>query len=255
MKRTGFIGGSDCVQIMQGNWLHLWQVKTKRAESEDLSRNIAVQLGIWTEDFNLHWFEKENNAEITDQQRTFTQDIEGVPVKGTIDGMWGKSIVEAKHTNSRKNMDDVISYYMPQIQTYAYLAKAGGIHMSVIFGNGKWESAYVAFDEDYFNSMWAVVSDFWGYVIRDEEPVGIDTPSVSIDKIKVDDMVRRDASADNHFTSAAHDYLENQPAAKSFELAKKDLKSMIGPNEREVYSDLISIKRSKNGALRFTSRV
>lgn len=255
MNRIGFIGGSDCVKIMQGNWLHLWQVKTERAESEDLSGNIAVQLGIWTEDFNLKWFEQENNAEITDQQRTFAQDIEGVPVRGTIDGVWGKSIVEAKHTNPRKNMDDVISYYMPQIQTYAYLAKARGIHMSVIFGNSKWESAYVAFDQDYFNSMWAVVSSFWGYVIRDEEPVGIDTPSINIDKIKVDNMVRRDASADNHFTSAAHDYLENQSAAKSFEIAKKDLKSMVGPNEREVYSDIISIKRSKNGALRFTPRV
>jgi hypothetical protein len=26
MERKGFIGGSDCVKIMQGNWLGLWQV-------------------------------------------------------------------------------------------------------------------------------------------------------------------------------------------------------------------------------------
>ena len=32
MERKGFIGGSDCVQIMQGNWLDLWQIKTGRKE-------------------------------------------------------------------------------------------------------------------------------------------------------------------------------------------------------------------------------
>ena len=52
MERKGFIGGSDCVKIMQGNWLELWQVKTGRIEPEDLSRNIAVQMGIQTEEFN-----------------------------------------------------------------------------------------------------------------------------------------------------------------------------------------------------------
>jgi len=44
MERKGFIGGSDCVKIMQGEWLKLWQIKTGRVESDDLSDNIAVQL-------------------------------------------------------------------------------------------------------------------------------------------------------------------------------------------------------------------
>ena len=56
MNRKGFIGGSDCVRIMEGDWLRLWQVKTGRAESDDLTDNIAVQLGIHTEGFNLGWF-------------------------------------------------------------------------------------------------------------------------------------------------------------------------------------------------------
>ena len=48
MERKGFIGGSDCVKITNGDWLELWQIKTGRVESDDLSRNIAVQLGSWT---------------------------------------------------------------------------------------------------------------------------------------------------------------------------------------------------------------
>ena len=254
MKRTGFIGGSDCVRIMQGHWLELWQVKTGRSEGDDLSRNLAVQLGVWTENFNLEWFEIEHDAVIKDHQKEYEKNISGVPVKGTVDGMWNNAIIEAKHTNSMNNMDKAIQYYMPQIQTYARLAKADGIWMSVIFGNSKWESAYVKADQDYFNSMWAVVSDFWGYVVRDEEPVGVETPSISIDKIEVDNMVRRDATHDNHFINVAHDYVENELAAKSFEISKKELKAMVGDNEREVYCDQLTVKRDKRGSLRITTR-
>ena len=254
MERKGFIGGSDCVKIMQGDWLGLWQVKTGRAESDDLSQNIAVQLGIHTESFNLNWFERTYNKTLSDHQHIYTDVIGRVPVRGTIDAKMGNAIVEAKHTNSMNNMDAVIAYYMPQIQLYARLAGAEGIFLSVIFGNNKWEATYVSYDNEYFNSMWAVVSDFWGYVIRDEEPVGIQTPEISIDKIKVDDMVKRDASTDNAFIDAAHTYIQHKDSARLFENAKKDLKQMVADNEREVYCDLLTIKRSKSGSLLFTVR-
>ena len=71
MERKGFIGGSDCVKIMQGHWLELWQIKTGRSEPEDLSNNIAVQLGIETEEFNLDWFAKNNNSELDSFQFVF----------------------------------------------------------------------------------------------------------------------------------------------------------------------------------------
>ena len=171
MKRTGFIGGSDCVRIMQGHWLELWQVKTGRKESDDLSRNIAVQMGIQTEDFNLEWFEIEHDVVLTSHQLELKETIGIVPTKGTIDAMLNGNIVEAKHTNAMSNMDKVIEYYMPQIQTYARLANAEGICMSVIFGNNRWESIYVARNQDYFESMWAVVSDFWRHVEEDREPI------------------------------------------------------------------------------------
>ena len=254
MKRTGFIGGSDCVRIMQGHWLDLWHIKTGRSEGDDLSRNIAVQLGICTENFNLNWFETEHEAVLKSHQLEFEKNIKGVPTKGTIDARWKDAIVEAKHTNSMNSMERAIEYYMPQIQTYAHLAQADGAWMSVIFGNSKWESAYVKYNKDYFDSMWAVVSDFWGYVVRDEEPVGVDTPTVSIDRIEVDQMVRRDATHDNHFINVAHDYVENELAAKSFEISKKELKAMVGNDEREVYCDLLTVKRDKRGSLRITTR-
>lgn len=254
MNRLGFIGGSDTIKIMNGEWLGLWQVKTGRREPDDLSHNIAVQLGIHTESFNIGWFERVYQASVENKQRSFSEEIGAVPAVGTIDGMWNNCIVEAKHTNNFSTMDTMISLYMPQLQTYMRLSDAEGAYLSVIFGNSKWEAAHIARNDAYFDSMWAVVSDFWGYVLRDEEPVAVDTPSISIEKIPVDNMVIRNAGTDNAFIDASHTYVENQAAASAFESAKKSLKDMVGPNEREVYCDLLSIKRSKNGALRFTVR-
>ena len=259
MKRTGFIGGSDAVKIMNGEWLELWQVKTGRKQPEDLSDNLAVQLGIYTEDFNLAWFERVYGCTVKDRQGEYTDTIGGVPTKATIDGMWTPTLgthwlVEAKHTNAFTSMDEQIERYMPQLQTYMHLAGCEGAYLSVIFGNSKWEAVHVARNQEYFNSMWAVVSDFWGCVVRDEEPIGMDIPQISIEKIAVDNMVVRNASTDNAFIDAAHTYVENQASARTFENAKKDWKNMVADNEREVYCDLLTLKRDKRGAIRFTVR-
>tara|TARA_R110000744_G_scaffold113517_1_gene212635 strand:- start:30 stop:836 length:807 start_codon:yes stop_codon:yes gene_type:complete len=263
MIRTGFIGGSDCVKIMQGKWLELWEVKTGKRESDDLSNNIAVQLGTFTEDFNLSWFEKQHDVTLKNHQleleeELYHTDAGVVPIKGTLDATFGKCIVEAKHTNAFNTMDGLLEYYMPQIQCYLWLTRSSlkfeaieGCYLSAIFGNSKWESAFVAANKEYQRSMWKMVADFWGYVNRNEQPNDYDqSTAVSQDKIEVDGMVKRDASKENGFVSAAYDYLKFKDEAKLFESSKKDLKSMVKQNEREVYSDIISIRRSKNGSLR-----
>ena len=149
MERKGFIGGSDCVKIMNGHWLTLWHIKTGRSEPEDLSRNIAVQMGVHTEDFNLHWFEHEHNCILTGWQKSFKKKIGMVPAQGTVDATWDQSIIEAKHTNAYNTMDKVLEFYMPQLQLYIHVADAQGAYLSVIFGNNKWESVYVSRNEGF----------------------------------------------------------------------------------------------------------
>lgn len=254
MERKGFIGGSDCVKIMNGEWQELWAIKTGRMEPEDLSDNIAVQLGSVTEDFNLGWFEKRYKCVLSDHQREYEMMLGSVPAKGTIDAKWNDDIVEAKHTNAFNNMEDIVKRYLPQIQLYCHLADLDGAYLSVIFGNSKWEGTHVSYNADYFNSMWAVVSDFWGYVARNEEPADIQTPEISTNQIEVDKMVVRNASTDNQFVDAAVTYIQGFEANRVFENAKKDLKGMVAPNEREVYCDQLSLKRDKRGSLRITRR-
>jgi hypothetical protein len=52
--------------------------------------------------------------------------------------------------------------------------------------------------------------------------------------------------------SMCHDYIKFADEAKTFDNVKSNLKDMVGDNEREVYCELLTIKRDKRGALRFT---
>jgi hypothetical protein len=258
MNRLGFLGGSDMRRIMSGDWLKLWEEKTGRVESDDLSKVLPVQLGSYTEQFNLDWFAQEYQVEIKDSQREFKLNWNGVPLKGQVDGRINRShdmpdIIECKHTYEMNRMESCLQMYMPQMQFYMWLAQSNGCYLSVIFGNRRWESVYVQLDWDYIHKMQVHITEFWRLVREDIRPFNDeDVPPISIDKIKVDGLVRRDASSDNEFISRCHDYIEQEQNAKLFESAKADLKAMVGDDEREVYCDLLTIKRDKRGSLRVT---
>ena len=71
-ERRAFIGGSDA-RIIMGNdeaaVLRLWREKRGDAEPEDLSGNLAVQLGVATEALNRHWYERNTGQVVTAVQR------------------------------------------------------------------------------------------------------------------------------------------------------------------------------------------
>ena len=52
-----YIGGSDACRITSGDWINLWEEKTGRKEPEDLSKKLAVQIGIATEKVNLQFLQ------------------------------------------------------------------------------------------------------------------------------------------------------------------------------------------------------
>ena len=263
MNRRGFIGGSDARRIMEGDWYNLWHEKTGRKEPADLSDNLAVQLGVATESFHIGWFKRnyfDNNFEQASiglhEQVEFKDTLYGVPCKGTVDATFSSrdNILECKHTYDRNTMESCIRQYMPQLQFYMMLSGAESCYLSVIFGNRRWECVKVSHDKDYIDRMMVSIREFWGCVESNTSPattraMGVPVP-MDTDSIPVDDMVRRDATTDNEFINRCHDYIEQEANAKSFESAKADLKAMVADNEREVYCDLLTIKRDKRGALR-----
>jgi YqaJ-like viral recombinase domain len=70
--RRYFIGGSDA-RIIMGNdeqgLIQLWREKRGEVEPEDLSGNLAVQLGIATEELNRRWYEASTRQVVIDIQK------------------------------------------------------------------------------------------------------------------------------------------------------------------------------------------
>lgn len=172
-ERVGFIGGSDLNQILSDDWEDLWEVKVGLKKPKDLSNVLPVQMGIVTEDLNILWFSKSTGKGVVGKQRQFKVNLLSVPFKGTVDGcIEGENcILEAKHTNANNSMTKVMQYYKPQMQLYCGLSQSKGCYLSVIFGNNRWESDFMCFDEDYFNKLVGITSTFWGYVTSNTRPV------------------------------------------------------------------------------------
>ena len=264
MERIGFIGGSDAVQIMHGDWQKLWEIKTGRVQPDDLSNNFTVQSGVWNEQFILNWFEKQSQLSIDKQQVAITKEHHGVPLKGTIDATIKSqsAIVEAKETNQFNNFEKQLSRYIPQIQFYLGLSNYDDCYFANKFGNVRFEYKKISFHEQYYKSMMFKVRMFWDHVKNDTPPDQTDSEKNCkslcpadeyTNDILVDDMVKRDASKDNHFVSLAHTYLETQEQATKHEVAKKELKSLMLTNEREVYCEQLSLKKDKRGSIRISS--
>ena len=259
MIRHGFIGGSDCAKIMSDDWHDLWLTKTQRKQPDDLSHLIQVQLGVFTEPFNLDWLEQDTDWTPHETQVPYTADWSGVPIKGTLDALAVNSqsheaIVECKHTNTFTNIDKQVERYMAQMQCYMSISGINECVLSCIFGNSAYKATIVSADADYLNILKERTVKFWHYVTSDIPPENIEAADVNTDKIPLNGMKKRDASTDNHFNSVSKDFLLNQTHAKNFETAKKELKSLVKSDEREVYNDQLTVKRSKSGALTIKRR-
>ena len=150
-------------------------------------------------------------------------------------------------------MDSVVARYMPQLQWYMWLSITDNAYLSVFFGNRRWEYVFIQKDWDYITRLRVLASEFWAHVRDDTEPTKPNVKQLlDIDHIPIDDMVSRDATKDNHFGLLESAYLDTQDKAKEFEDAKKELKAIVKPNERKVYTKNLIITRDKRGSLRIS---
>src|SRR3954464_10456075 len=88
-SRRSFIGGSDARIIMgddETRLLRLWREKRGEVEPEDLSENLAVQLGVATEALNRAGYERNTGQAVTQVQRRVHHPVNRW-MGATLDGM------------------------------------------------------------------------------------------------------------------------------------------------------------------------
>jgi len=254
--REDFIRGSDMVSLMQGKWNELYKIKMGQIGRKDLSHLFNVNLGTFTESFNMDWAKQSYDYKFSNQV-PFKKQYGSINLQGTLDGYDypNNVLIECKHTHSRNDMETVTDFYMPQIQFYMYLSGAKQGLLSVIFGN-KYDAVVVDASTEYQDHMLNQIKMFWDCVVHGNEPDDVDTVinKLMTNKIPINGKTKRDVSKSNSFTTATEAYLDNELYAKKFEIAKKMLKEEIKPDEAEIYNDVLSIKRDKRGSIRITKK-
>ena len=163
-------GGTDAIKLVEGKWKDIWEIKTGRVEKEDLSDVLPVQMGIYTEPFNIQWFEKQTGFKVTNNNDIYKNlDVEFL--HATVDGIIDseEAIFEAKHV-SPFSVKNVVDKYYPQLQHYMLVTGLRKAYLSVLVGNLQHKIYEIEADIEFIHKLLYAETHMWAYVQADVPP-------------------------------------------------------------------------------------
>jgi YqaJ-like viral recombinase domain len=251
--RRSFIGGSDARVIMgsdESTLLRLWREKRGEADPEDLSDNLAVQLGTVTEDLNRRWYERHTGHTIKHSQRRMQHPVNKW-MAATLDGLIEPSgaVFEAKFMLPWSFSEEAAAEkHMAQLQHNMWVANSRTAVLSIITGGGKWLEMTIHADPLYQHLLLTAEKKFWRCVMTAEPPslFSIEPPRPRLEAIRVVDM-----SGSNSWAELAAVFRRTRPAHQEHEDAKAGLKKLVPEDAREALGHGLRAKRSKSGAVSF----
>jgi predicted phage-related endonuclease len=251
--RREFIGGSDARTIMgsdEPTLIRLWREKRGELPAEDLSGNLAVQLGSVTEDLNRRWFERNSGHVVRDVQRHIKHPVIGW-MAATLDGIveGTGAVFEAKFALPWSFSEEAAAEkHMAQLQHNMWVADAKAAVLSIITGGGKWVELTIHADPLYQHLLLTAEKKFWRCVLSGDTPAlfGVEPPRPRLEAIRIVDM-----SASNSWSEFASAYRESRPAYLEHEIAKAELKKLMPEDAKEAIGHGLRAKRSKSGAVSF----
>lgn len=246
-KRKAYINASEAPTICGGDAEkrhRLWMEKTGQAEPEDLSGVLPVQMGSYTEPFNVAWFEQTTGMKVTGRQDVLRNDWLRATLDGKVEYNGVPAVWEAKHIGAFSKIDEAVQRYMPQVHVQMHLSECRQAILSVLHGTQNYEWVHVEFDDAYWASVLKALEDFRDCVSFNVEPSDAPVIAVKPTTFKVYDF-----GGNNEWATHAHDWVLNKPAADLFKSADKNIKLLVPDDASEVTGHDIIVKRSKAGAL------
>lgn len=249
VARSAGIGGSDANILLSGNEeriRQLWLEKRGEAEPADLSANLAVMLGCWTEPFNRLWFEKTTGLTVEcvgTSVRCPRHDWRRCTLDGFVEA--DGAVWEAKHSNGFAGVDELLERYMPQLQHNMAVTGAERAWLSVLIGNHRFEAIEVAADWLYQLELLEAEAEFWECVTTGREPVPAPTPApprpIGVREVCLE--------GNNAWAAAAADWLAHRDAAKTHAAVTKTIKALVEADVARAFGHGIEAKRSRSGGI------
>lgn len=243
--RSDGIGGSDAKFIMEGKWYQLWLLKTGRADPDDLSEVLAVQMGLYTEALNLLWFERKTGQQVIRRGELCIHPHLSF-MRATLDGATRDpaTVVQAKWCGARSKIEEVEQRYMPQVHHEMITAGYDFAYLSVLTGWPSYELIEIRRDEDYAEKLLDREMAFWSHVESDTPPP--DAPSISA-PTKVSAWRSVDMRSSNAWTEHAGIWCDTIAASRRCEKAAKELRAMVEDDVGKATGGGVTIKRSRDG--------
>jgi predicted phage-related endonuclease len=253
LERRYFIGGSDARVIMgqdEAALLRLWLEKRGELESEDLSGNLVVQLGVATEELNRRWYQANTGQVLTDIGRHIRHPTLRW-MAATLDGRVAatEAVFEAKFMLPWAFSEEAAAEkHMAQLHHNMWVVAARSAVLSVITGGGKWVEITTYADPLYQHLIVTAERKFWRCVESGEPPrlFGVDPPKPRIEAVRTVDM-----SASNSWGEFAALFGNTRQAFLEHERSKAELKALMPEDAKEAVGHGVRAKRSKSGAVSF----
>lgn len=273
--RRSFLGASEIHRIMNGDWYDLYMEKTGEVEPEDLDNVFPVQLGTYTEPFNIWWLMNTHPQYFTKAQIEINQSPEKRKKLEFIDRWkWEPSyqlslrvhpdgictiededcVVECKHVNAWSySPEKMLERYMWQLQAQMYAWGCDHAILSVIAGNKFCDPMIVSKDEELQELMVTECKKFWEMLIRKIEPVNKDKvkanliPEDNMRTLTSDDV--RQMNCHSRWHELIPSFIQTQRSSKDFEKIKKELKDMVPDDVKYMQCGRLEAKRDKAGRI------
>ena len=155
--------------------IRLWREKRGEIEPEDLSGNLAVQLGIATEALNRTWYERNTGQTITDIQWWVRHPVNRW-MAATLDGMVNRidAVFEAKFMLPWSFSEEAAAEkHMAQLQHNMWVTNSKSAALSIITGGGKWVEITIPADALYQHFLLTAEKKFWRCVETGEHPATV----------------------------------------------------------------------------------
>jgi predicted phage-related endonuclease len=254
--RRDAIGGSDAAYLMSGdhaNIKRLWLEKSRKKDYEDLSDNLAIAMGSFTEPLNVFWFEKQTGFHVKHRGLEIQHEVYPF-IRATLDGVADlegqEAIFEAKHVNPFNfDIGAVIERYYPQVQHQMMCCGLELAVLSVLVGTFDWHYEIIPRDIIYQEMLLQREIDFWECVTSGFPPkfnaIIPDLPQREATEVA-------DMSVDDEWAYAASDFLFTLDATKQNKKACEKIKKIFPKNYCIAVGNGIKVKKSKNGTLRIS---
>lgn len=248
--RDGKLTASRIACLMIGDEakiVNLWRelVGDPAFVPEDLSDVWAVQLGSWTEPFNLDWYERRTGKPLSRRGAVVVHPHFDWAA-ATLDA-WDDQIgapVECKHVGGFEPTAKILERYAPQAHWQMMVTGASQCIFSIIEGAKEPIIEIVDLDPGYAAELLARAKAFMHCVETMTPPVELVPVAAPVRAEKIYDM-----TGQNQWASEAVTWLTTRQAAKDNAAADKAIKSLIAADAAKCFGHGITVSRSKAGSL------